>query len=65
VTITSRAPAGLSILIAATVSKSLTIPVGKTSATFTVETTAVKSETSSTISASLGSASDTSVLAIS
>jgi len=70
VTITSIAPVGgLVVSISssqpsATVPTTVTIPAGKTSADFEVETTTVSSKTTVTISATFGSASKTAVLTI-
>ena len=71
VTLTSAAPAGgasvalsSSNTAAATVPASVTVPAGSTSATFTVSTSSVSSNTSSTISASYGGVSRTAILAV-
>jgi hypothetical protein len=43
----------------------VTIPSGKTSATFTISTTKAKANTSATIGAAFGTASQTAILTIS
>jgi WD40 repeat protein len=71
VTIGSPAPAGGLVIMlssnipAATVPATVTIPVGMTSATFTISTTPVPSTTGATIRATLGTATVSQVLSIS
>ena len=70
VTISSAAPAGgLVVAVSssastATVPGIVAIPAGKTSAKFTIKTTAVKSKTTATITATLGSTSKTAALTV-
>ncbi len=70
VTLSGAAPTGgISLKLtsgsaAATVPASITVPAGKTSATFTVKTTAVASDTGTSISASLSGTSQSATLKI-
>jgi hypothetical protein len=71
VTLTSAAPTGgasvalsSSNTAAATVPASVTVPAGSTSATFTVSTSSVSSNTSSTVSASYGGVTQTATLTV-
>jgi WD40 repeat protein len=71
VSISSIAPAGGAVITltssqtTVTLPKSITIPAGKTSATFTIHTKAVKSTTTATITATQGATSKAAVLTMS